>query len=55
MAYGEYTQGAPALLDPTVVIPWLQLAIPVIAVPALAALLAWLAIRKAPTVTRRLT
>ena len=55
VAYGEYTQGAPALLDPTVVIPWLQLAIPVIAVPALAALLAWLAIRKAPTVTRRLT
>ena len=53
MTYGEYT--APALVDPTVVIPWLQLAIPVIAVPALAALLAWLAIRKAPTVTRRLT
>ena len=23
VAYGEYTQGAPALLDPTVVIPWL--------------------------------
>jgi len=45
----------PAAIDPTVVIPWLQLAIPVIAVPLLAAALAWLAIRKAPTVTRRLT
>ena len=45
----------PELVDSTVVIPWLQLAIPVIAVPALAALLAWLAIRRAPMVTRRLT
>jgi len=53
--YGEYTEGAPALVDPTVVIPWLQLAVPILVVPALAAMLAWLAIRKAPTVTRRLT
>jgi putative ABC transport system permease protein len=45
----------PATVDPTVVIPWLQLAVPILLVPALAALLAWLAIRKAPTVTRRLT
>ena len=43
----------PATVDPTVVIPWLQLAVPILLVPALAALLAWLAIRKAPTVTRR--
>ncbi len=41
-------------VDPTVVIPWLQLAVPVLLVPALAAGLAWLAIRRAPTVTRRL-
>ena len=47
--------GAQTLLDPTVVIPWLQLAVPILVVPALAAMLAWLAIRKAPTVTRRLT
>lgn len=45
----------PATVDPTVVIPWLQLAVPILLVPALAAGLAWLAIRKAPTVTRRLT
>jgi putative ABC transport system permease protein len=56
MSLGSYdAAGAQSLVDPTVVIPWLQLAIPVLAVPALAALLAWLAIRRAPTVTRRLT
>ena len=42
-------------LDPTVVIPWLQLAIPVLGIPAVAAALAWLSIRRAPQVTRRLT
>ncbi len=47
--------GVPAPIDPTVVIPWLQLAIPVIGIPLLAAALAWVAIRRSPTVTRRLT
>lgn len=42
-------------LEPTVVIPWLQLAVPLLLVPAVAAALAWLAIRTAPAVTRRPT
>ena len=42
-------------LDPTVVVPWLQLLVPILGVPALAALLAWSSIRRRPTVTRRLT
>ena len=42
-------------VPPTVVIPWLQLAVPTLVVPLLAAALAWLAIRSAPQVTRRLT
>ena len=44
---------APEVLPVT--IPWLQLAIPIVLVPAVAALIAWLAIRRSPTVTRRLT
>lgn len=40
---------------PTVVVPWLQLAVPTLVVPLIAAALAWLAIRSAPQVTRRLT
>ncbi|ADU48923.1 ABC transporter permease [Intrasporangium calvum] len=43
------------LTDPIIVIPWLQLLAPVIVVPLLAAALAWLSIRRHPTVTRRLT
>lgn len=42
-------------VDPTVVVPWLHLLVPVLGVPALAAVLAWAAIRRRPTVTRRLT
>lgn len=52
--YVEEGESAKAI-DPTVVIPWLQLAVPVFVVPLIAAALAWLAIRRAPTVTRRLT
>ena len=48
------TEG-PERLDPTIVIPWLQLAIPVIGIPAVAAALAWISIRRAPHVTRRMT
>lgn len=43
------------ITDPTIVIPWLQLGAPVIAVPLIAAALAWVSIRRHPTVTRRLT
>lgn len=43
------------ITDPTIVIPWLQLAAPGIAVPLIAAALAWVSIRRHPTVTRRLT
>lgn len=43
------------ITDPTIVIPWLQLAAPVIAVPVIAAALAWVSIRRHPTVTRSLT
>ncbi len=42
-------------IGPVVEIPWLQLLVPVLAIPAVAAALAWLAIRRDPTVTRRMT
>ena len=41
--------------DPTIVVPWLQLVGPVIVVPLIAAAIAWVSIRRHPTVTRRLT
>ena len=41
-------------LAPTIVIPWLQLAIPLVAIPVLAATLAWVSILTAPAVSRRL-
>ncbi|MDV3221801.1 MAG: FtsX-like permease family protein [Intrasporangium sp.] len=43
------------LTDPTIVVPWLQLLSPVVVVPLVAAAIAWLSIRRHPTVTRRLT
>lgn len=42
-------------VGPIVVIPWGQLAIPVLVIPVLAAGLAWLAIRRDPQVTRRIS
>lgn len=42
-------------VGPIVVIPWLPLLIAVLGVPLLAGALAWLSIRRRPTVTRRLT
>ncbi len=41
-------------MDPTVVIPWLPLGITVIVVPLIAGVLAWLAVRRAPRVTKRI-
>lgn len=41
--------------DPTIIVPWLQLVAPVAVVPLVAAAIAWLSIRRHPTVTRRLT
>ena len=41
--------------EPTIVVPWLQVAGPVVVVPLIAAALAWVSIRRHPTVTRRLT
>lgn len=38
-----------------VVVPWMQLLVPVVVIPLIAAALAWVSIRKHPTVTRRLT
>ncbi|GAA6524640.1 ABC transporter permease [Intrasporangium sp. DVR] len=43
------------LTDPIIVIPWAQLLAPVVVVPLLAAAVAWVSIRRHPTVTRRLT
>lgn len=40
---------------PFVVVPWLQLLAPVVLVPLLAAGFAWLAVRRSPAVTRRMT
>lgn len=37
------------------VVPWMQLLVPVVVIPLIAAALAWVSIRKHPTVTRRLT
>jgi putative ABC transport system permease protein len=51
----DYSNGSNSRVDPTVVIPWLPLAVPVLVIPALAGAIAWLAIRRAPIVTRRLT
>ena len=41
-------------VPPTIVIPWLPLLAICIAVPLLAAALAWVAIRRHPQMTRRL-
>lgn len=43
------------ITEPMIVVPWLQLVGPVIVVPLIAAAIAWLSIRRHPTVTRRLT
>ena len=54
-AMATFDAEGPERLDPTIVIPWLQLAIPVLGIPAVAAALAWISIRRAPHVTRRMT
>jgi putative ABC transport system permease protein len=53
--YAGYSETPLKEIDPTIVIPWLQFAVPIIVVPLVAAAIAWLAIRSAPQVTRRLT
>lgn len=45
----------PQVVGPFVVIPWLQIAAPVVIVPIIAAVFAFVSIRRAPTVTRRAT
>lgn len=45
--------GAEVIIDPTVVIPWASLAMVVFGAPALASIIAWLGVRRAPVVTRR--
>ncbi|OFE15639.1 hypothetical protein BA895_21985 [Humibacillus sp. DSM 29435] len=42
-------------IGPFVVIPWLQIVAPVVLVPLIAAAFAWLAVRRSPQVTRRLS
>jgi len=46
--------GQPVTQSPIIVIPWLPLAALCVAVPLLAAALAWLAVRRHPQLTRRL-
>ncbi|MGN6750947.1 MAG: FtsX-like permease family protein [Intrasporangium sp.] len=45
----------PEVVGPFVVIPWLQIAAPIVLVPIVAAVFAFVSIRRAPTVTRRAT
>ncbi|EWT03781.1 hypothetical protein N864_18605 [Intrasporangium chromatireducens Q5-1] len=45
----------PDVVGPFVAIPWLQIAAPIILVPVVAAVFAFVSIRRAPTVTRRAT
>lgn len=50
----DSTSGTYEWVPPTLVVPWLPLLAVVVAVPALAAVISWLAVHRAPTVTRRL-
>jgi putative ABC transport system permease protein len=50
-----YTEDGTPVLPTSVDIPWPQVALPLLAVPVVAGALAWLSIRRAPTVTRRTT
>lgn len=50
-----YTQDGLRIPPASVELPWLQLVLPLLAVPLVAGLLAWVSIRRAPTVTRRAT
>lgn len=49
----DFVTGREVIGDPTVVVPWLPLAIAVLGVPLLAALLAAGGVRRAPVLTRR--
>lgn len=50
-----YREDGSAILPSTVDIPWLQVILPLLAVPLVAGGLAWISIRRAPVVTRRAT
>lgn len=52
-AIGHFRDGV--TVGPFVEIPWLQIAAPVVLVPLIAAAFAWLAVRRSPEVTRRLS
>lgn len=54
--FGGWVDGAtPEVVGPFIVIPWLQVTMPVLVIPLVAAAFAFVAIRRAPTVTRRAT
>ena len=55
-AYGAFVDGStPEVVGPFIVIPWLQVMVPVLVIPLIAAAFAFLSIRRSPTVTRRAT
>lgn len=50
-----YREDGTAVLPTSIDIPWMQVVLPLLAVPLVAGALAWVSIRRAPTVTRRAT
>jgi putative ABC transport system permease protein len=54
-SYGGFTDQAAEVIGPFVVIPWLQVIAPIVVIPVIAAVFAFVSIRRAPTVTRRAT
>ncbi len=55
--FGGYYDGStpPEMTGPFVVIPWLQIIVPILVIPIIAAVFAFVSIRRAPAVTRRTT
>jgi putative ABC transport system permease protein len=51
--YGGFSDQLPEMVGPFVVVPWLQIAAPIVVIPLVAAVFAFVSIRRAPTVTRR--
>lgn len=50
-----YRDDGTTILPPSIDVPWLQVVLPLLAVPLVAGGLAWVSIRRAPTLTRRAT